>query len=93
VVLLEETADRTPWITVLAEEFARREQDGVRQLRWRTYDKDLPGAKDLVAATTAGGVPLPALVFLEASRQLLEVAPVPATMEAVDALVQEKTGL
>lgn len=88
VLILEETAERSPSVAAFLDDTAYLAELYERGLHWRPYDDDSPGAAPYVGLTQER----PALVIVSATGEVLHVGPWPDTHEALDETIREVTG-
>lgn len=91
VLIVEESGQRAPATRhILADvEYFKTLVD--RGLKWRVYDDDSPDA--LKFANVLRNAPLPVLMILSPSGQVLALEPLPETVQGVERIVRTATGL
>ncbi len=91
LILVEELDERTPATAKLVNDVAFWQRMKAKQVFFRPYDQDDPGAKakGYVEAATKAGVSLPALILLDKDGDVIWVKPRPKDTAAVEALVRE----
>lgn len=90
VVVVEETAERSPAVARIQSEASYWQGLEKRGLKWRFYDVDSPDAASYAKPAKEAGIP--AVVIADPEGKLLAAKPIPATTEGIDALVREATG-
>ena len=90
VVVVEETAERSPSVARVQSDSQYWKGLETRGLKWRFYDVDAPDAASYAKPAREAGIP--ALVIADPEGKLLAAKPIPATTEGIDALVREATG-
>jgi hypothetical protein len=90
VLIIEETADRSPVVARLLADQEYWKSLESRGLRWRPYDVDSPDAEAYRGKATEVG--LPALLIVAKDGTPLLAKPAPATTQGVDADVRRYTG-
>lgn len=91
LVIVEESGDRDNETAIFARNTTYHALLGARGLKWAIYDDDSPNATIYRDAAQQAGVGLPAIVFVSATRQVLDVRKWPVA--DLDAAVKEVTGL
>jgi len=90
VVVVEETAERSPAVARVQSEADYWRGLESRGLKWRFYDVDAPDAASYAKPAREAGIP--ALVIADPEGKLLAAKPIPATTEGIDAIVRGATG-
>lgn len=90
VLVVEESAERTPATAKLLADAAYWQTIVDRGMRWRVYDIDSPTAAGL--RTQLGQTPLPALIIVDKAMKVLAVQQLPADKAGVDRTIKEATG-
>lgn len=89
VLIVEESADRTPETAKLLADATFWASVTARGMRWRVYDVDSPAAAAI--APRVKDI-LPALIVTDSAGKVLYVDHLPATAAAVDAAIKGATG-
>lgn len=90
VLVVEESAERTPATAKLLADAAYWQTIVDRGMRWRVYDIDSPTAAGL--RTQLGQTPLPALIIVDKAMKVLAVHQLPADKAAIDKAIKDSTG-
>lgn len=89
VVIVEETAQRTPAAAKVLNDLAYWQVLKARGVNWRFYDKDAQEAKERNYDRFATETGLPAVLLLAADGERLAAFPLPATTADLDAKLKE----
>jgi hypothetical protein len=90
VLVVEESAERTPATAKLLADAAYWQTIVDRGMRWRVYDIDSPTAAGL--REQIGQTPLPALIVTDKAAKVLAVQQLPTDKAGVDRTIKEATG-
>lgn len=89
LVVVEETAQRTPATAKVLGDLAYWQGLKARGVEWRHYDKDAPEAKSRNYSQFADESGLPSLLLLTKTGERLKVVRLPATTAGIDSLLKE----